>query len=130
MRSFAVFTLLAAVITTSLANPASSLTKRAAEYSNNCKGSGLCSNTIRSDCEKAIATVNPSSSYSDQAQFSVGHCYMIYATNGAGAQEVSGQTIIDTANTILENCSGVCGSYGTNNVGCSSCHVTLNYRSA
>ncbi|KAH9891310.1 hypothetical protein C8Q73DRAFT_747268 [Cubamyces lactineus] len=101
-----------------------------AEYGNNCNGSGLCtSRNIRGDCAQAIASVNAGATYTDQAQFSVGSCYMIYATNGAGAQPVSGQVIINTANTILGTCSHACGSYGTNNGGCSSCHVTLNYRS-
>ncbi|KAH9894827.1 hypothetical protein C8Q73DRAFT_645877 [Cubamyces lactineus] len=130
MRTFTILAALAALTVSSLATPATSLTKRAADYSNNCKGSGLCGSIdIRADCGKAIATVNAGASYTDQAQFSVGDCYMIYATNGAGDQPVSGQTIIDTANTILDTCSNGCGSYGTNNVGCSSCHVTLNYRS-
>lgn len=48
--------------------------------------------------------------------------------SGVGHQPVSGQVIIDTANTILGHCSHTCGSYGTNTAGCSSCHVTLNYR--
>ncbi|KAF9818972.1 hypothetical protein IEO21_02386 [Rhodonia placenta] len=100
-------------------------------YNDNCKGSGLCGNSIRSDCEKAIDSVDASATYTDQAQFSVGHCYMIYATNGAGPQPVSGQTIINTANEILITCSvQSCGSIGTSyNNACPSCHVTLNYRS-
>ncbi|KAI0328407.1 hypothetical protein GY45DRAFT_1010505 [Cubamyces sp. BRFM 1775] len=129
MRTFTILAAIAALSVSSLATPATSLTKRSADYSNNCKGSGFCgTKPIRADCGKAIATVNPDASYTDQAQFSVGDCYMIYATNGAGQQSVSGQTIIDTANTILDTCTYGCGSYGTNNPGCSSCHVTLNYR--
>ncbi|KAI0633792.1 hypothetical protein C8Q77DRAFT_1056933 [Trametes polyzona] len=114
------------------ASPAltSSLTERSALYGNNCKGSGLCPTVnIHGDCLKAISLVNPHATYTDQAQFSTGHCYMKYATNGAGPQPVSGQVIIDTANTILNQCSHHCGSYGTNSPGCSSCHVSLNYRS-
>ncbi|KAJ8473491.1 hypothetical protein ONZ51_g7839 [Trametes cubensis] len=141
MHTSTIFTIIAALTVSTLATPATSLTRRAADYSNNCKGSGFCgTKSIRADCGKAIATVNAAASYTDQAQFSVGDCYsitllliglshsVIYATNGAGDQPVSGQTIIDTANTILDTCTYGCGSYGTNNVGCSSCHVTLNYR--
>ncbi|TFY51700.1 hypothetical protein EVG20_g10875 [Dentipellis fragilis] len=130
MKTFIV--VLASIIASVAASPApaaaSNETSAVALYSNNCSGSGLCSSSIDGDCEDAIATVNPGATYSDQAQFSVGNCYMIYATNGAGAQPVSGQTIINTANNILNVCNP-CGSYGTNNGGCSSCHVTLNYRS-
>ncbi|KAA1470662.1 hypothetical protein DENSPDRAFT_879879 [Dentipellis sp. KUC8613] len=128
MKTF--FVALVSVIAAVAASPAatSNLTSPIALYSNNCKGSGLCSSDIDDDCRSAINSVVAGDTYSDQAQFSVGHCYMIYATNGAGAQPVSGQTIINTANTILSNCNP-CGSYGTNNAGCSSCHVTLNYRS-
>ncbi|KAF9818975.1 hypothetical protein IEO21_02389 [Rhodonia placenta] len=126
------FFIVAALAVSAFASPAntnkSSITP-VALYSNNCKGSGLCSDSIRNDCQQAIDNVNAGATYSDQAQFSVGNCYMIYATNGAGAQPVSGQTIIDTADTILSSCSDTCGSYGTNNNGCSACHVTLNYRS-
>lgn len=52
---------------------------------------------------------------------------MVYATNGAGVEPLSGQTIRDTAQEILSNCGGGKGSFGTNN--CGSCHVTVNYRS-
>ena len=156
MHTSTIFAIIAALTVSTLATTATSLTRRAADYSNNCKGSGFCgTKSIRADCGKAIATVNAAASYTDQAQFSVGDCYsesphrvasayflelgitllliglshsVIYATNGAGDQPVSGQTSIDTANTILDTCTYGCGSYGTNNVGCSSCHVTLNYR--
>ncbi|KAI0644492.1 hypothetical protein C8Q79DRAFT_1011533 [Trametes meyenii] len=130
MQAFSALITLATFVVYALGTPAPStnLTGPVALYSNNCKGSGFCSNSIRTECETAIATVHPGSTYTDQAQFSVGHCYMIYATNGAGEQAVSGQLIIDAANTILENCDKSCGSFGTNNAGCSSCHVTLNYR--
>ena len=76
MRTFTILAALAALTVSSLATPATSLTKRAADYSNNCKGSGLCGSIdIRADCGKAIATVNAGASYTDQAQFSVGDCY-------------------------------------------------------
>ncbi|KAA1470657.1 hypothetical protein DENSPDRAFT_879875 [Dentipellis sp. KUC8613] len=128
MKTF--FVALASVLAIVAASPAANgnATSDAALYHNNCSGSGLCSSSIVGDCRNAIRGVNPGATYSDQAQFSVGHCYMIYATNNAGPQPISGQRIIDTANTILSNCDG-CGSYGTNNAGCPSCHVTLNYRS-
>ncbi|KAI1121502.1 hypothetical protein F5Y10DRAFT_288409 [Nemania abortiva] len=94
-------------------------------YSNNCDGS-LFSPT-RSDCDTGVSHIDPGATYNDQAQFSSGNCYIIYATNGAGPQPVSGQVLINTANAILDECSNLHGSYGTNN--CESCHVTVNYRS-
>ncbi|KAF2966576.1 hypothetical protein GQX73_g7030 [Xylaria multiplex] len=94
-------------------------------YSNNCAGSAFSPSL--SDCQAALGNINTGTSYSDQSQFSSGNCYVIYATNGAGPQPVSGQTILDTANAILDQCSSRHGSYGTNN--CESCHVTVNYRS-
>ncbi|KAI1145051.1 hypothetical protein F4825DRAFT_457905 [Nemania diffusa] len=81
----------------------------------------------KADCVTGISHINPNTQYSDQAQFSSGDCYIIYATNNAGPQPISGQVLIDTANDILDECSSLHGSYGTNN--CASCHVTVNYRS-
>ncbi|TFY62380.1 hypothetical protein EVG20_g6728 [Dentipellis fragilis] len=128
MKTF--FVALALVIAAVVASPAanSNDTSDTALYHNNCDGSGFCSSAIIGNCRNAIGNVNAGATYSDQARFSVGHCYMIYATNNAGPQPISGQIIIDAANTILANCNG-CGSYGTNDAGCPSCHVTLNYRS-
>ncbi|KAH9851374.1 hypothetical protein C2E23DRAFT_237367 [Lenzites betulinus] len=99
-------------------------------YDNNCAGSALCSvASFRKDCQKAIASVNPGGTYTDQTQFSVGHCYMIYAAgSGKGAQPISGQRIIDTATLIMNQCVDTCGSFGTGNAGCDTCHITLNYR--
>ena len=94
-------------------------------HRSSCAGSSLTPSL--SDCEKALANINTGSTYTDQAQFSVGTCYMIYATNGAGPQSLSGQGILDTAQSILDDCTGYKGSFGTNN--CESCHVTVNYRS-
>ncbi|KAI1158523.1 hypothetical protein F5B18DRAFT_656541 [Nemania serpens] len=89
-------------------------------YSNNCDGSFLSPSS--SDCQAALGNINTGNSYSDQSQFSSGTCYVIYATNDAGPQpvintatsykngsnpfltqveQVSGQTILDTANAIL-----------------------------
>ncbi|KAL5373722.1 hypothetical protein PMIN06_010863 [Paraphaeosphaeria minitans] len=100
-------------------------------YSNNCKGSLVGLNESLKDCYNGLNRVDRGAQYSDQTQFSSGHCYIIYATNGAGAQPVSGQTIVDTATSILTDCGGIVhlseGSYGTGN--CESCHVTVNYRS-
>ncbi|KAM0804888.1 hypothetical protein BDR22DRAFT_799664, partial [Usnea florida] len=93
-------------------------------YRSSCAGSSFSPNL--GDCERALAKINTGSFYSDQAQFSVGTCYMIYATNGAGLQALSGQTIYDTAQSILSKCSGYEGSLGMDN--CKSCHVTVNYR--
>ncbi|TFK54725.1 hypothetical protein OE88DRAFT_1642070 [Heliocybe sulcata] len=122
-------TLIAGALLLASGATASTLTERAALYGNNCDGSGLCvSHDISGDCQTGLALINRDTTYTDQAQFSSGHCYIIYATNGAGPQPVSGQLIYDTANTILNNCGNHCGSYGTNN-NCPSCHVTLNYRS-
>ncbi|KAH9851376.1 hypothetical protein C2E23DRAFT_780807 [Lenzites betulinus] len=101
------------------------VTGSALAYDSNCHGSTLCgANSIREDCQKAIASVNPSGTYTDQTQFSVGHCY----SDGKGAQPISGQRIIDTANNIMTQCSRMCGSFGTDNAGCDTCHITLNYR--
>ena len=63
--------------------------------------------------------------YNDQAEFSVNTCYVKYATNGSGAQAVSGSLIKSTIAAIRSSCPCV-GSYGTNN--CVQCHVTVNYR--
>ncbi|KAI1636034.1 hypothetical protein F4809DRAFT_611096 [Biscogniauxia mediterranea] len=80
----------------------------------------------RNDCEAAIRTINRDMQYSDQAQFSSGHCNIRYSTDGKGAQPVRGTTIADTANTILSQCRDLQGNYGTGN--CDSCHVTISYR--
>ncbi|KAI0014099.1 hypothetical protein F4779DRAFT_560716 [Xylariaceae sp. FL0662B] len=101
------------------------LSATATAYSNNCQGSALSPSL--SDCETGLRNINQGAQYVDQSQFSYGHCYIIYATNGAGAQPVSGATIYSTAMNILNQCSARHGSYGTNN--CASCHVTVNYRS-
>ncbi|TFK54726.1 hypothetical protein OE88DRAFT_950256 [Heliocybe sulcata] len=120
-------TLVASVLVFARAATASVLTERAALYGNNCKGSGLCpANYIANECRAGMALIDRGATYTDQAQFSNGHCYIIYATNGAGPQPVSGQVIYDTANTILNDCQHSCGSYGTGN--CDKCHVTLNFR--
>ncbi|TFY62174.1 hypothetical protein EVG20_g6803 [Dentipellis fragilis] len=99
MKTF--FVVLASIIASVAASPApaaaSNETSAVALYGNNCRGSGLCSSSIDGDCEDAIATVNPSATYSDQAQFSVGNCYMIYATNGAGAQPVLSNVVMANA---------------------------------
>ncbi|KAI0926162.1 hypothetical protein AcV5_008693 [Taiwanofungus camphoratus] len=81
-----IFSVLTALIAVVAASPASNSSGPVKLYGNNCKGSGLCSSGLLDDCKDAIGTVNAGATYSDQAQFSVGHCYMIYATNGAGAQ--------------------------------------------
>ncbi|KJK61508.1 Heterokaryon incompatibility protein HET [Aspergillus parasiticus SU-1] len=94
-------------------------------YSNNCKGSSL-SPTL-SDYEAALGNIHVRESCANQSQFSVGNCYVIYATNGSGEQRLSGQIIFDTAKSILDNCGGHKGSFGTYN--CNVCHVTVNYRS-
>ncbi|OSC99404.1 hypothetical protein PYCCODRAFT_842578 [Trametes coccinea BRFM310] len=151
MQYLAVLAAVAAFATTALATPTSNFTSPIADYSNNCKGSLACSHQIAVDCAKAIASVDQTATYTDQAQFSVGNCYskslssvlvcsevtgeadipsvilVIYATNGAGEQPVSGAVIIDTTRSILNACSNICGSFGTNN--CPTCHVTLNFRS-
>ncbi|KAL7281078.1 hypothetical protein ACG7TL_004381 [Trametes sanguinea] len=151
MQPFAVLVALSVLATSALATPTGNFTGPVPEYGNNCSGSFVCAPSLGADCARAVASVNPSATYTDQAQFSVGHCYskphsieqvvsarrklisyitlVIYATNGEGAQPVSGSVIIDTARSILSTCSNVCGSFGTNNAGCPSCHVTLNYRS-
>ncbi|TFK54727.1 hypothetical protein OE88DRAFT_1598187, partial [Heliocybe sulcata] len=93
-----------------------------------CVGSASCINhDITSDCQAGLALIQKGANYTDQAQFSSGHCYILYATNGDGPQPVSGQVIYDTANVILNNCDIRCGSYETGN--CEKCHVTINYRS-
>ncbi|OSC99405.1 hypothetical protein PYCCODRAFT_1438387 [Trametes coccinea BRFM310] len=129
MQPFAVLVALSVLATSALATPTGNFTGPVPEYGNNCSGSFVCAPSLGADCARAVASVNPSATYTDQAQFSVGHCLVIYATNGEGAQPVSGSVIIDTARSILSTCSNVCGSFGTNNAGCPSCHVTLNYRS-
>ncbi|TFY57730.1 hypothetical protein EVG20_g8426 [Dentipellis fragilis] len=85
-------------------------------YTNTCGGSSLCSAAISDDCHNAILSVSPGIAYTDQAQFNAGHCSLTYETDGAGAEPLSGQIIIDTANQILDDCQP-CGSYGTNNAG-------------
>lgn len=82
------------------------------------------------DCRRGMATIRGDTMYPDQSQFSFGHCYIKYATNGSGEQLVSGQTILDTINAIFEDCGTFygtwVGSFGTNN--CDACNVTVNYR--
>ncbi|KAJ3014427.1 hypothetical protein NUW54_g1312 [Trametes sanguinea] len=83
MQAFAflvVFTALAtstvAISTTSrTATRVSNLIKRAAEYSNQCSHSTLCTGGLRHDCEDGIALIDPTQMYSDQSEFSTGHCY-------------------------------------------------------
>lgn len=72
MQIFSVLTALIAVVA---ASPASNSSGPVKLYGNNCKGSGLCSSGLLDDCKDAIGTVNAGATYSDQAQFSVGHCY-------------------------------------------------------
>ncbi|KAK1146857.1 hypothetical protein N8T08_002175 [Aspergillus melleus] len=93
-------------------------------YNNNCKGSSRNLNT--KDCDKALNSINKDLTYKDQSQFSVGNCYVIYATNGSGDKRVSGQKIHDTVKTIIDTCSDHKGSFGTGN--CDACHVTVNYQ--
>ncbi|KAK4691850.1 hypothetical protein P7C71_g5245, partial [Lecanoromycetidae sp. Uapishka_2] len=83
-------------------------------YPHNRKG---FSNSPRlTDCQVALQNINTGQIYSDGAQFSVGSCYMVYATNGARAQTISGQIIYDIAQNILNDCGHYRGSFGTNNV--------------
>ncbi|KAA1476460.1 hypothetical protein DENSPDRAFT_843435 [Dentipellis sp. KUC8613] len=110
---------------TTISSSSTSLTRPIALYTNTCGGSSLCSAAISDDCHNAILSVSPGIAYTDQAQFDAGHCSLTYA----GAQPLSGQIIIDTANRILDDCQPyACGSYGTGNAGCGECRVTLNYR--
>ncbi|KAL4995081.1 hypothetical protein BDV10DRAFT_137959 [Aspergillus recurvatus] len=102
------------------------LSTSAFAYSNNCKGSSKSPSIT--DCQAALRNIDTSATYADQAEFSVGNCYVVYATNGSGEQRLSGQKIYDTARTILDTCGHHKGSYGTNN--CDECHVTINYRVA
>ncbi|KAE8314550.1 ubiquitin 3 binding protein But2 C-terminal domain-containing protein [Aspergillus transmontanensis] len=90
-----------------------------------CKGSS--NSPSITDCQEAIRRIDEGSSYGDGAEFSVGNCYMVYATNGDGEHKVEGKTIRNTAQSILDSCGHHKGSYGTNN-NCDSCHVTINYR--
>ncbi|KAL7281090.1 hypothetical protein ACG7TL_004394 [Trametes sanguinea] len=135
------FTVLAAFIalatsSTTMASPTSplvpsidlGLVERAAQYGNHCGANTKCTPSLRANCEVAIALIDPDTMYGDQSQFSASRCYMIYDTGGAGENPVSGQVIIDTAKAILLECAQTCGSYGTNNAGCTTCHVTINYR--
>ncbi|KAF2724494.1 hypothetical protein K431DRAFT_291589 [Polychaeton citri CBS 116435] len=82
------------------------------------------------DCHNGMATIDKGATYGDQSQFSSGNYYLIYSTNRAGEQPVSGQVIYDNIQTVLNNCATVypyyVGSYGTGN--CPKCHVTVNYR--
>ncbi|KAL4875870.1 hypothetical protein BJY04DRAFT_223615 [Aspergillus karnatakaensis] len=93
-------------------------------YDNNCKGSSR--NPSLSDCQVALRNIDVNRTYRDQAQFSFGNCYMIYATNGSGDQTVSGQTLQNTAKSIMDTCANHKGSFGTEN--CHACHVTITYR--
>ncbi|KAI9059220.1 hypothetical protein FKP32DRAFT_1580284, partial [Trametes sanguinea] len=97
-------------------------------YSDHCGANPKCTSSLRSNCNVALALIDPDTMYGDQSQFSASHCYMIYDTGGAGQNPVSGQTIINTAKAILQECGQTCGSYGTNNDGCTTCHVTIDYR--
>ncbi|KAJ5799064.1 uncharacterized protein N7518_001132 [Penicillium psychrosexuale] len=110
--------------------PVATIGQVAMAYSSNCEGSFVLDAdlvSIDKDCAKAISNIDTSATYNDGSQFSEGHCYLVYATNGSGDQPVSGQTIHDVAQSILDGCAKKHGSYGTGN--CDACHVTVNYRS-
>ncbi|KAL2782679.1 hypothetical protein BJX66DRAFT_320134 [Aspergillus keveii] len=109
---------------TSLLN-AGLLIASAQAYTNNCEGSTYSPSIT--DCQAAIRNIHVDQAYVDQAQFSVGDCYLIYATNDSGDQTIGGQLLRDTAEAILDTCGHHKGSFGTNN--CDECHVTMNYRS-
>ncbi|GAB1203791.1 hypothetical protein APSETT445_002431 [Aspergillus pseudonomiae] len=94
-------------------------------YANNCKGSS--NSPSITDCQEAIRRIDEGKDYGDGSEFSVGNCYMVYATNGTGEHKLDGKTIRNTAQSILDSCGHHKGSYGTNN-DCDSCHVTINYR--
>ncbi|KAL6233418.1 hypothetical protein BDW75DRAFT_242047 [Aspergillus navahoensis] len=102
------------------------LSMSALACSNNCKGSS--DSPSITDCQAALRNIDTSATYADQAEFTVGNCYVVYATNGSGEQRLSGQKNYDTAKTILDTCGHHKGSYGTNN--CDESHVTINYRVA
>ncbi|KAI1343062.1 hypothetical protein F5Y15DRAFT_412729 [Xylariaceae sp. FL0016] len=89
-----------------------------------CKGSALSPKV--GDCWSAIDGIDVSGTFVDQTEFSVGSCYVKYATNGNGDQPISGQTIKDTCNAILDKCGSGHDSVGTGN--CDECHVTMNFR--
>ncbi|KAI3317049.1 hypothetical protein HD806DRAFT_541659 [Xylariaceae sp. AK1471] len=76
-------------------------------YSSNCAGS-LLSPSLDA-CSTALSHIDPGTQYSDQSQFSSGDCYVIYTTNSAGAQPVSGQLTLNTAKDILNECSSLRG---------------------
>ncbi|KAL1301834.1 hypothetical protein AAFC00_006019 [Neodothiora populina] len=94
-------------------------------YSNNCEGSSNSPDI--NDCYAALDNIDVGANYEDQAEFSTGSCYLVYATNGSGPQPVSGQTVHDIASNILAQCGHHKGSFGTGK--CDACHVTVNYRS-
>ncbi|EYE99782.1 uncharacterized protein EURHEDRAFT_373693 [Aspergillus ruber CBS 135680] len=97
----------------------------ASAYDSNCEGSFIP--IKKEQCIDALNNIDTTKTYKDQQEFSSGHCYLKYATNGSGDQDLSGQRIRDVAQNILDNCSDGHGSYGTGN--CEKCHVTVNYRS-
>ncbi|KAI1343063.1 hypothetical protein F5Y15DRAFT_412730 [Xylariaceae sp. FL0016] len=94
-------------------------------YNDNCKGSTLHPNI--NNCMWAMENnIDQGATYSDGQEFSFQDCYIKYATNGSGAQSISGADIYQTCRTIIEACGFAHGSYGTGN--CDECHVTMNYR--
>ncbi|KAJ3009764.1 hypothetical protein NUW54_g2681 [Trametes sanguinea] len=140
MQFFSTLAAFIALATSTMATPASltpkvdsSLIERAAQYSDHCGANPKCTGSLRSNCNVALALIDP-----DTIEFSslrmplwllIGTAStVIYDTGGAGQNPVSGQTIINTAKAILQECGQTCGSYGTNNDGCTTCHVTIDYR--
>ncbi|RJE19783.1 hypothetical protein PHISCL_07881 [Aspergillus sclerotialis] len=104
---------------------AASLATATLAYDSNCEGSFLP--VSKEECAEAINNIDTTKNYSEDTEFSSGHCYLKYATNGGSDSEVSGQEIRDVAQNIIDNCHDSHGSYGIDN--CDECHVTVNYRS-
>lgn len=107
-----------------LSSPYTLVSRLTSPVRSSCDGSSL--NPNLSECTAGLNGIDKGATYDDGAEFSVGSCYIKYATNKSGKQSLSGQVIYDTGKSILDTCGGHKGSYPTHN--CDKCHVTINYR--
>jgi hypothetical protein len=78
------------------------------------------------DCQAAFEKIDAFSIYSDQTDFSVGDCFIAYATDEAESDPISGQIIKSLIQDILNVCEFYKGSFGTGN--CDTCRVAVSAR--
>lgn len=85
MRTIAYFTYVLALLAAAASTSA---------YPDNCDGSFFSPKV--EDCNKALTTIDRYAAYEDGREFSVGTCYLVYKTDGAGPQAIIGETIYNS----------------------------------